>query len=420
MDSMDLENTENTTLVPFEDVHFISDDRKSVDMETFKQPKTVTNAVYSFSRLHYRMFVHIREELSLYIQKNYNFINSKELIQIPLFINHYPHFKGSNRAFYDAVSALQLRQNVIHFTWRFDAQRHADLYRWMTVAGTRREADSSRIQLPRDGAIFEQSSVLIVNVLRCLDDPNKLVVDINPKLVPFLLYYGKGNGGTTIERDVALKLGCKYSAFLYEHLMDWSSSVNTVKMGFEELRKMLGFPDNYKGKEIRRRVLDPCVQQLEEAGAGILFDYELKFDPDYGYISGTRGRFPANCVVFHISRRESVDWNEINRKEMLVMLQSIADKGKSRLCEDLAVTIVKNGRAAFLRAKFQYYNSRVEKGKMTTAGYLNTMRKIVREETGVDLRSDTHIRNAKIAEKRRPRPKDKPEATVGSFAGTLF
>lgn len=367
--------------------------RKPADVVDILQPKTVTYAKYRFSsKIYYHLLAHIREELTAYIDNNFNHLEPGRLIRVPVFCSHYSHFNRNVRAFREFVAGLMRPDvNLVSFSWRFDAQRHADMYRWMMMQD--KNVHGVRVVLPKDGAEFKVMSYVIVNQLLC-DDPNVVLVDINPVMVPFLLYYGIGNGGTCFNRDVYLKLNSIYSFRLYEFIMDWSTSTSVRKMSIDELRSYLGFPASYSVTDLKKRVLDVAKAEIEAAGSTVLFDYDLKYDSEYGFAGGTRGRLPANCIVFSVTKKEYVDWKELSRKQILVMVQGVADREKQHLCPALARAVVEAGNESLLKSKFMFYDKRVSLGKMRPEEYKNTMLKIIREVTGVDLRSDSHIRNS--------------------------
>lgn len=392
-----MDENHSVNIVPYEQSELVLDDRKSVDVKRIMQPKTVTYANYEFSKIQYQVLVHIREELSLYIEKNFENLKPKELIRIPLFCSHYAHYKGNPKGFYNVLHDLMSKKNVISFSWTFDAQRHTALYRWMMLEVS---GNGDRLIMPKDGAHFDQASVLIVNVLRCQDDTDKLLVDINPLLAPFLLYYGKGNGGTEFERDVALSLSSKYSFRMYEYIMDWSTTKSSVVISFEELRKLLHFSKKDKAGDIRRRVLDVAKREIEESGSKVLFDYRFKYDPNFGFVSGSRGQLPANCVEIMIYKKQPEDRKSLVYQRMLVCLQEIADKEVAYKCPELARQIVDNAQNKQLENKFTYYNKRYMDAKITKAEFKNTMLKIVKDTTGVDLRSVRHKRNSALFAKR--------------------
>lgn len=376
----------------------VQDFRGSLDVNRIMQPKTVTFASYRLSKLHHQMLVHIREELQAYVSTHREDIDTNSLISVPLFCSHYPAFRGNGALFFRSVKEFMSEDNVISFEWMFDPDvpAHRELFRWMQ----RGVGARSRVEMPSVQTKVENISVIVVHAYRCENDADKVVVKINPDVLPFVLYYGPGVGGTLFDRDVALSLSSSYSSRLYEMLMDWSTSVSTKVVPVSELRRLLCIPEKFRLNDIKRRVLDVAKYEIEQAGSGVTFDYELSFDSQYGEVHGARGRFPSNCVTFRIFRKESLDVEELSRKVLLMLLSSIADSSKSSLCDGLARRLVREGKDFKLRSKFTYYDKRVKAGKMSTDAYRNTLLKIVRETSGVDLRSDAHIRNAALAARR--------------------
>lgn len=406
-------DTENKKVPGYNECELIADDRESLDVKQILQPKTVTYASYVFTKIQHQILVRIREELTVYLHKDFEKLNSKELIRIPLFCSHYPHYAADPKGFYYELSSLMDEKNIISFSWNFDAERHEKLYRWMmmnTGVGA-----SGRIMLPKDGTHFDQKSVLIVNILRG-DETGKFFVDINPMLAPFLLYYGEGNGGTEFNRDVALALSSRYSFRMYEYIADWSSSRTTVTKSIKELREqLLYFPASYGVNDIKRRVLDVAKSEIEEAGSSVSFEYRFKFNPEYGLVTGTRGQLGANCVEFTIVKKGEVNLRQLAHDRLLVCVQDLADREKAHVCDGLVWKIVDNGKEPYLMSKFKYYADQVKNSRIPASEYKNVMLKIIRESTGVDLRSDKHIRNAAIKERKGKGTAHADPAPVGSL-----
>lgn len=392
-------------LVPLEGA--VYDDRQCLDVRNILQPKTVTYARYHFSKLYNLMFVHIREELQEYISKNLENINCNELITIPLFTKHYPHFRGDASAMYHSVRRLMKDEgNFVSFEWQYDPDYHRELFRWMqrgVNAGAR-----ARLSEPAPGQKIQQFSALIVNVVRCENDPGKLIVSINPAVLPFLLYYGKGVGGTTFDRDVSLGLSSSYSFRIYELIMEWKRE-GVKKISLADFRDIVGYPDSYDIYDLKSRVLDVARNEIRDAGSCVNFEYDLEYDVVFGTVEGRRGRYPKNCVKFTItddSAKKDVDQQE---KIVLLLLREVADPEKLPLCEGLASKIYSEGRYNFFYAKFKYYNSQLKSGKISREQYRNTLLKIILEMTGVDLRSEYHIRNARLASRRKAaKPDNEP------------
>ncbi len=397
---------EGCSLVPA-----VVDYRASLDVKQIMQPKTVTRARYRISKIHYQMLVRIREELQSYITNNPDEVRSGQFITVPLFCSHYPHFRGNGLAFLNSVKEFMLRDNVISFEWRFNASFHKDLFLWMQRGTTGRGA--GRLVEPKDGMLIQQASVIIVDAVRCENDPQKVIVSINPHVLPFLLYYGPGVGGTCFDRDVLLSMNGWFSCRLYENIMDWSTSVSSKVVSLEELRSLLQYPESYKVHDIKRKILDIAKREFEDNGSSVLFDYKFKFDSQFGSATGARGPLPANCVEFTIYKKQYMDWKELSRKQVLVMLQGVAEREKMHLCVPLAKQIVDNGQESVIKSKFAYYDKKVHEGRITPQEYVNTMLKIVREVTGTDLRSDAHVRNSARVRRRSRKVDNEPKLLFG-------
>lgn len=373
----------------------VFDERKSLDSKKILQPKTVTYAKYRFSKIHHMMFIHIREELQAYISKNRDVLNggAKAMISVPLFVSHYPHFKGDGAAFYDCVyDFMTNRTNFVKFRWRYNPEVHAEMYSWIQRAMSNK---FTRLRKPEPGEMLDQVAAILIYASRCENDADKIVVTVNPMMLPFLLYYGKGVGGTCFDRDVALKLSSRYSFRLYEFISDWATSCSSKVLSLDELRDLLDFPSSYKPKDIQRRVLSLVKSELDASGSDLTFSYEFRYDVKFGHAAGSRGRQPSNCIFFTFNRREEIDLKELSRQQILVMLKGIADREKMVLCPGLAERVVEEGLDAKLKSKFYYYDKKVSEKRISALEYKNTLLKIVRELTGVDLRSEAHVRNVR-------------------------
>ena len=122
----------------------------------------------------------------------------------------------------------------------------------------------------------------------------------------------------------------------------------------------------------------------------------MKYDPKYGFVKGTRGKLPANCVEIIIYRKQPEDRKSLVYQRIFVCLKEVADAEVAFKCDSLSRQIVENGQDKLLESKFTYYNKRYVDGKITKEEFKNTMLKIVRDTTGVDLRSDRHKRNSSL------------------------
>lgn len=114
----------------------------------------------------------------------------------------------------------------------------------------------------------------IINTVRNIRDTDYIVVEISTWAIPYLLYWGKGVGGTIYQKAIAVKLSGRYAKRLYKICCRWQDQGGT-SMNLLEFRKMFKIEDKYKKiVDLKRRVLEPAKEELKKK-ADLYFEYEL-------------------------------------------------------------------------------------------------------------------------------------------------
>ena len=389
------------------------------DFSSIRQSKTITFASYGLSKTHTHMLIHIREELQSFLVKHASDVPEGTRVRVPLFVKDYPHFKGNVVALYNSLDELVKNSgNFIKFTWTY-SERLSPLLRWMfgldNVRGKREKLT--------DGAVVHRTSAIITDVDYVEGTSDYVMVNLNPSVIPFLLYDGSYIGSTMFSRDVALSFRSVYSIRIYEFLMDWSTKTTVKVWSLAELRfrlklwkekdgvrKELYVSNNYG---LRSKILDVARREINDSASSVCFDYELFYDPQFGE-SGAKTKREANAIRFHINRRDiEPDRGELRMKMLKLLFVDICDKEKSVYCDRLAKQAVDNGQDEQLVSKFVYYGNLLKKGSIQRKEYVNTMLKIVREITGFDLRSDSHIRNSRLFSKKTGSSHSEPRLLFG-------
>lgn len=368
------------------------------------QPKSVTFSSYQLTAIQQDMLTNIMFQLQGNITRELRDLKQVGLtsLSVPLFCRDYPHFNNDQAQFLTEVR--KLRQKM--FTFRWKPSDFSD------SAGARNlfidpETNQSRF---RPGEIIESSGAMVTTV-HVGTESGTVMVDINPWMVPFLLYYGKGVGGTKFFRDICLSLKGKYSKRLYEMAMDWKTRHTSIEMPVWEFIEMLQLPESYSNGNIRQRVLLPAKTEIEASDPSVVFNFSFVYRPENVRVVRKRGKSvpedesptkkKANTLVFLVEevRSESKDNREkVSAQSLEIYLADIADKQKVPACSAVAAYIDSIGKKKALLSKFVYYYDRQKAGACTKNEYRNTMLKIVREVTGFDLRSSQHIRNAEKAQ----------------------
>lgn len=389
------------------------------DFSSIRQSKTITFASYGFSRTHTHMLVHIREELQSFLVRYAEDVPDGTRVRVPLFVKDYPHFKGNVVALYNSVGEFLKENNLVQFTWTY-SERLSPLLRWMFGLDNVRGKRGKFV----DGAVIHRTSAIITDVDYVEGTSDYVMVNLNPSVVPFLLYDGNYIGSTMFNRDVALGFKSVYSVRIYEFLMDWVTKSDVKVWSLEELRfrlrlwtykdgvrKDLYVSNNYG---LRSKILDVAKKEINGSASSVSFDYELFYDPAFGESSG-KTKKEANAIRFYIYRKDrETDRKQLRLKTLKMLFLDIADKEKSLFCDRLAEQVVGNGQDDLLMSKFVYYGDLLKNGGIQRREYVNTMLKIVREVSGFDLRSDSHIRNSKIYSRRTETSGNEPRLLFGS------
>lgn len=116
---------------------------------------------------------------------------------------------------------------------------------------------------------------VLVTTIRNINGTSKIELTINKWAIPYLLYWGKGVGGTIFEKATALKLPGNYTKRLYKLCKRWEDT-GYFSMPLDELREMLMLEEKYpKIKDLKKRVLDPAAKKMKEM-ADVYFSYSLE------------------------------------------------------------------------------------------------------------------------------------------------
>jgi plasmid replication initiation protein len=108
-----------------------------------------------------------------------------------------------------------------------------------------------------------------------LADTDFIDVHLAAYSIPYLVYYGKGVGGTIYSKTLALTLQGKYTKRIYKMLKQWEDKGGVPTIDIEDFRHQFNLPKSYKNPYLlREKVLDPAKEELNKHG-DITFEYSL-------------------------------------------------------------------------------------------------------------------------------------------------
>jgi plasmid replication initiation protein len=114
----------------------------------------------------------------------------------------------------------------------------------------------------------------IINTVRNIRDTDYITVEISTWAIPYLLYWGKGVGGTIYQKAIAVRLKGLYAKRLYKMCCRWQDK-GGFDMPLAEFRKMFKIENKYKQpSDLRKRVLNPAQKELKK-NADLYFEYDI-------------------------------------------------------------------------------------------------------------------------------------------------
>ena len=206
------------------------------------QPNRVTNARYDFSAAQENV-------LTLMIDAIQKHMTKEKPIQTDLF--------GEPII---VVDTKELGANNKSYYWReIDEMRKKDFeFDWV------RPTDNKHIKTRGS----------IITTIHNVRETTLIEVTINKWAIPYLLYWGKGVGGTIFNKVTALTVKGVYAKRLYKLCKRWEDQ-GGFSMPLDELRAMLGIEGRYKTiGNLKLRVLDAAAKELKER-ADVYFSYSL-------------------------------------------------------------------------------------------------------------------------------------------------
>lgn len=310
------------------------------------QPNKVTNARYDFSE---------REEdiLTLVIDAIQKHMTKEEKIQTDLFKQPIIEIDlkdvGANNKVQYRSAASKLRKKDIHFEWN-----HPDTQELV-------ETETS-----------------IITAIHNYPNTSKIQLTISQWAIPYLLYWGKGVGGTIFNKSVALKLKGSYAKRLYKLCSRWKDQ-GGFTMSIKEFREMLEIEDKYPStSHIRQRVLDPASERMKES-ADIYFKYA------FHKVGGSRS---YNSISFsiHLNNRNLPKEKKTELYQAVYNhLSRIWNPMKSSKCMDVTDSIANNpDRLEELYRRIQRLNREESEGKKTAEDIIKVTKHILKEDFKIE------------------------------------
>jgi Initiator Replication protein, WH1/Initiator Rep protein, WH2 len=181
-----------------------------------------------------------------------------------------------------------------------------------------------------------ETSGAIITTYHDVKATNKILINFNPWAVPFLVYYGRGVGGTRYSKSLALSLSGEFTKRIYKYICRWQDR-GEFFMSIQDFRKdldLLNTKSTEDNKYLKKYILEPAKKRIRESGSDVWFDYELICK------NPIKGRKPkADTILFNIFNKKPVE-NKTDSEEAYRMtyfyLGMAFDSTKSSKAKDIS------------------------------------------------------------------------------------
>lgn len=234
------------------------------------------------------------------------------------------------------------------------------------------------------------TSGTFITTAHSVKETSKIYVNFNLWCIPFLLYYGKGVGGTVFSPLITFHLKSEFSKRIYKIICSYKDKGVYIYKINDLIKDFMLTGTMVENKNIKRKIFEKAKKQIDESGSSITFDFEFAF----------RGQKPegkkpkSNVVVLHIhdsNRKKKPD--SIEGAHMYQFVFSVLNGVWPSLVSDKAMRIAdritESGFLEKIYYRFQELKAKYDKmhdsptEPFSKEKYHNTIKLILWEDYGI-------------------------------------
>lgn len=233
----------------------------------------------------------------------------------------------------------------------------------------------------------------IVTAIHDIVGQHKVKVNYNRWAIPFLIWYGKGVGGTVYDKTISLTLQGKYTKRIYKLICSYRDKEYydyDIKQFCKDYNLSKTYSDNITF--LKKRVLDTAVRDIEATNSEVTFTYQI--------LTTKQPKRKAKAVGIRFFPIWKKTRDNLSKEDLKLYSKCYRIISLCHVPETDIVTIcdllLNNGMMKIVCERWDYYEDKICAGDRmasgqpyTTAIAINAMRKMMREELeelGVDPR----------------------------------
>lgn len=230
---------------------------------------------------------------------------------------------------------------------------------------------------------IETSGVIITSIHNEIGT-NYIRLNFNKWAIPFLIYYGKGVGGTYYKKSIALSLRGDKTKRIYKIIC--SQSDKTVyDYSIKQFRQDFELSESYTNSMIKQKILTTARDRIKESCSEVWFDFEMitKYPKN-------NGRKPmADTIRFYIKSTEATHGTpQKERNEYIHRWLSIALNYDGYYVEKAYMAIMESPRLDEIYNRFVYWDNEISTGDKTMQHVKNSILKMLRDDFQISRQKD--------------------------------
>lgn len=221
-----------------------------------------------------------------------------------------------------------------------------------------------------------ETTGVIITTIHNVVGTNNVTLCFNRWAIPFLLYYGKGVGGTWFSKNIALQLRGDKTKRIYKILCSQRDQT-TYYYPIKQFREDFQLSMTYTNSQMKQKILDPARQRIQESQSDVWFDYEM-----ITRYPKNNGRKPmADTIVFHIKTTKATNGTpQMERNATVQRWIKIAYDHDMYKVDKATAAVFNSSRLDEVYNRLVYWEDQISAGKMTTQHLKNSFKKMLRDD----------------------------------------
>lgn len=235
-----------------------------------------------------------------------------------------------------------------------------------------------------------KTTCVIVTGYHDIEGTSTIKVNYNRWAIPFLIWYGRGVGGTIYDKTIALTLAGKYTKRIFKLVCSYRDKTS-YSYDIETFRKDFALPASYKTAQIKK-ILNTAKADIDATNSDVTFDWEFE------KIKEGKKKPKAKAIKLYPHwKKTRENMTDEDQKLYYTVYSYVGRIGvESSNIVQVCDLLLENQLLTLVVDKYNYYDDKITKGERMQNGQpynmtilANSMKKLIREELekkGVDPR----------------------------------